>query len=121
MVNSRKSKLGNPAGIPLKDYPFLASASPRVAGRKESDTQYLKDAKQTWNAPNELMPQLSLALENINPGESYLISVKIKFHVPTYIQRAMADPSARRQTRYRSRSIPISLAPEGMFVQAFVA
>jgi len=58
----------------------------------EVTAEYQKEQRPTWNAPNEPLRQLSLAIENINPGESYLIPVKIRFRVPKDIQRAMRQP-----------------------------
>jgi hypothetical protein len=54
--------------------------------------QYQKEAKPTWNAPNEPMRQLSLPLENINPGESYLIPVKLRFRIPREFNYAFHTP-----------------------------
>jgi hypothetical protein len=58
----------------------------------EMIAQYQKEEKPTWNAPNEPMKQLGPAIENINPGETYLIPVKIRFRLPTEIQRKLGQP-----------------------------
>lgn len=56
------------------------------------EAQYEKDSKSTWGSPNEPMTQLALALENMNPGESFLIPVTLRFLLPREVQRLMAHP-----------------------------
>jgi len=55
---------------------------------------YLKESKPTWDVPNQPMRQLSLALENLNPGESYLIPIKVRFVLLPEQQRLLRMPAS---------------------------
>jgi hypothetical protein len=50
-----------------------------------------KDDKPTWTIPNQPLQQLSLAIENLNPGESYQLPIKVKFRIGQEYQRALAQ------------------------------
>src|SRR3989442_722289 len=54
------------------------------------DAQYKKESKRAWNEPNEPMTQLALALENLNPGEPFLVPIRVRLLLPASVQRAMA-------------------------------
>ena len=48
----------------------------------ELETKYKKEIKRTWNNPNEAMSQVSLNLEDLNPGESFYIPIVVKLDFP---------------------------------------
>lgn len=54
--------------------------------------QYKKEEKRTWNSPNDAMKQLSLALEDINPGESFLVPILVRLDFPKDFQRVVRSP-----------------------------
>lgn len=56
-------------------------------------TKYKKEEKRTWNSPNDAMKQLSLTLEDLNPGESFLIPISVKLDFPRDFQIAVRAPS----------------------------
>lgn len=54
------------------------------------EAQYKKESKPTWNEPNEAMTQLALALENLNPGEPFLVPIRVQLRLPRAAQRSLA-------------------------------
>jgi len=55
--------------------------------------QYKKEEKRTWNSPNDAMKQLSLTLEDLNPGESFFVPIGVKLDFPKEFQYAIRAPS----------------------------
>jgi hypothetical protein len=53
------------------------------------ETKYKKEIKRTWNNPNESMSQVSLDLEDLNPGESFLIPIGVKLYFPKNFQNTI--------------------------------
>jgi len=70
---------------------------------------YRKEEKRTWNSPNDAMKQLSLALEDINPGESFLVPISATLDFPKEFQRALTVPreSVVDKSLLTPRSYPI--------------
>jgi hypothetical protein len=58
----------------------------------EVSTAYKSEENRTWNSPNEPLRQLRLAVENINPGESFLIPLQIRLQIPRDTQRFLRMP-----------------------------
>lgn len=50
---------------------------------------YKKEEKRTWNTPNDVMKQVSLNIEDINPGESFFIPITLKLKFPKEFQEAV--------------------------------
>lgn len=57
------------------------------------ETKYGKEIKRTWKNPNDAMTQISLILDDLNPGESILIPIRVKLDFPTDNQRAIYEPN----------------------------
>lgn len=57
--------------------------------------EYQKESKNMWIVPNEPMEQLTVKLESINPGESYLVPIKVRFHMSAEFQDAISRPPSR--------------------------
>ena len=55
----------------------------------ELETKYKKEIKRTWNNPNEAMSQVSLNLEDLNPGESFYIPIVVKLDFPEDFQKTI--------------------------------
>ena len=58
----------------------------------ELETKYKKETKRTLNNPNEPMSQVSLDLESLNPGESFLIPIEVKLDFPIDFQKTLRTP-----------------------------
>lgn len=61
--------------------------------------QYKKEEKRTWNSPNESMKQVSLSLDDMNPGETFLIPIIVELHFPRDVQSAIAHPNLTSDKR----------------------
>jgi hypothetical protein len=81
-------KIENTGGTAAKNTKLYVSHYLNVA----MTAYYQKEEKRTWNSPNDAMKQLSLALENINPGESFLVPIRVILDFPKELQRAVRAP-----------------------------
>jgi hypothetical protein len=54
--------------------------------------EYKKEEKRTWNSPNEVMNQLSISMEDINPAESFLVPLTLELEFPRNLQIAIRSP-----------------------------
>jgi hypothetical protein len=65
------------------------------------ETKYKKEVKRIWDSPNEEMSQVSLELDDLNPGESFLIPIGVTLNFPKEFQRTIRIPKERiRDTRF---------------------
>lgn len=83
-------KIENTGGTAAKNTKLYVSHYLNVA----MTAHYQKEEKRTWNSPNDAMKQLSLALEDINPGESFLVPISARLDFPKELQRAVRAPRA---------------------------
>lgn len=51
-----------------------------------------KEEKRTWISPNDAMKQLSLPLEDINPGEVITVPIRVTLDLPKDFQQAVSTP-----------------------------
>jgi hypothetical protein len=84
-------KIENTGGRVAKNAKLYLSHYPDVV----LTSHYKKEEKYTWNTPNEAMKQLSLMLEDINPGESFLIPISLRIDFPKDFQQAVSSPRER--------------------------
>jgi hypothetical protein len=60
----------------------------------EITTDYSHERKTILHKSNEILHQLALKVENINPGESYLIPLKIKLRIDRAFQKMTSRPAS---------------------------
>jgi hypothetical protein len=77
------------------------------------DAEYRKELKQTWTVPNQPQEQVSLTIENLNPGESFIVPTKIRFRIPRESQETMRRPRDQLQ--------PKDLIPIGFTIGADIS
>lgn len=81
-------KIENTGGTAAKNTKLYVSHYINVA----LTAQYQKEEKRTWNSPNDAMKQLSLSLEDINPGEVFMVQIRVTLDFPKDFQQAVRTP-----------------------------